>query len=165
MVSAPPLRARERRRWSSCLVPLQPSPWRSPTLHSFILHGGDVFKARRGDVPVPAHPFLPAPLWRMAGRTAQLGSVSTATAGRLALHPVPTHLRFLWSREELRRSRLLRSRLRLLFSRLRRFSPRQAGDALRLLLLFLSLSRSVRVECLTVPTVIIQPINLTPNLS
>lgn len=75
-------------------------------------------------------------------------------------HPVPTHLRFLWSRDELRRSRLLRSRLRLLFSRLRRFSPRQAGDPLRLLLLFLSLSRSVQTQY---GTIIIQPMNLPLN--
>lgn len=62
------------------------------------------------------------------------------------------HLCFLWSREELRRSRLFLSRLRLRFSRLRLprsllqlrcLSPRP-GDPLRLLFLCRSLSRSVR---------------------
>lgn len=59
---------------------------------------------------------------------------------------------FLWSREELRRSRLFLSRLRLRFSRLRLprsllqlrcLSPRP-GDPLRLLFLCRSLSRSCR---------------------
>lgn len=58
----------------------------APTLHGFVLQRRDVFEARRGDVPVPARPFLPAPLWRVAGRTAQVGSVSTVTAGPPAPH-------------------------------------------------------------------------------
>lgn len=68
--------------------------------------------------------------------------------GRARPRPADTHLRLLCSLEELRRSRLLRSRLRL-----RRFSPRQAGDPLRLRLLCLSLSRSAWAQGLTLLTV------------
>lgn len=95
---------------------------------------------------------------RRRDKTSLSGSIFTIkacwcrSARVLVLQLYPTDLCFLWSLEELRRSRLFRSRLRLLFSRLRLprsllqlrcLSPRP-GDPLRLLFLCLSLSLSVK---------------------
>lgn len=127
------------------------------TLHGFVLHGRDVFEAGRRNVPVPAGPFLPRPSWRVAARAKKRHeetNIRGLLSGQLARSTslLCVHLCFLWSLEELRRSRLLRSRLRLRFSRLRLprsllqlrcFSPRLGGELLRLRFLCRSLSRSV----------------------
>lgn len=129
------------------------------TLHSFVLHRCDVLKARRRNIPVFTRLFLSrSPRWAARRRESPHKPV-LVTAGVqdwfvfLLVREEPD-LCFLCSLEELRRSRLFRSRLRLLFSRLRLprsllqlrcLSPRPA-DPLRLRFLCRSLSLSVDRE-------------------
>lgn len=133
-------------------------PERLRTLHSFILHGCDVFKARRGDVPVPASPFLPAPLWGMTRRTAQVGSVSGGSVpARPAPRPhspallvVPGGAAAVPALTVPAAAPLL-SAAALLSATGWRSTPTSPPVSLSLSL------------CLTFPTIIIQPLNLTPN--